>query len=129
MAGIDRWWDDLTRERAAAVLELVLNAISDDYENVEIIRRIINGYDPDEPGLKNWKALAAVPVSRLEVVNGLRELVAEGFAQASIYDPEAKDYQPVSFRPDMVSVLWFYVTEKGMEAVDRIHKRHTETAQ
>ena len=129
MAGIDRWWDDLTRDRTSALLELVLNAISDDYENVEIIRRIINGYDPDEPGLKNWKALAAVPVSRLEVVNGLRELVAEGFAQASIYDPEAKDYQPVSFRPDMVSVLWFYVTEKGMEAVDRIHKRNTETAQ
>ncbi len=129
MASIDRWWDDLTRNRAAAILELVLDAISDDYENVEIIRRIINQYDRDEPDLKDWKALAAVPVSRLEVVDALRELTAEGFAQASIYDPGAKEYQAVSFRRDMASVLCFYVTEKGMQAVDRIHKRHTETAQ
>ena len=128
MAGTDRWWDDLTRDRAAAVLELVLDAISDDYETLEIILRTINRYYRDEYDLKDWKALEAVPVSRPEVVEALRELTQERFAQASIYDAEVKQFQAVSFRPEMASVLWFYATEKGMQAVSRLHKRDAETA-
>jgi hypothetical protein len=128
VAGIDLWWDDLTRDRAAAILELVLDAISDDYENLEIILRTINRCYRSESDLKGWKALEAVPVSHLEVINALRELTQEGFAQACVFDADAKQFQAVSFRPELVTVLWFYVTDKGMNAAHRLHKRGAETA-
>jgi hypothetical protein len=126
VAGTDHWWDDLTRDRSAAILELVLDAIADDYENLEIILRTINQSYRDEPDLKDWKALEAVPVSRPEVISALRELTQEGFAQACTYDAATKRYQAVSFRVDRAGVLWFYVTDKGMRAVNRLHKRAPE---
>lgn len=122
MAATDHWWDDLTRDRSAAILELVLDAIADDYENLEMILKTINRWYPDDPELKNWKALEAVPVSRPEVVKALRELTEEGFAQACVYDAWTKQYQTVSFRRNEAPVLWFYVTEKGLRAASRLHK-------
>ena len=126
MAGIERWWDDLTRDRFSAVLELVLNAISDDYENLEIILKTINQWYRGEPELRGWKALEAVPVSRSEVVKALRELTQEGFAQACSYDAETKQFLPASFLQDNAGVLWYYVTDKGMAAVNRLLKRGSE---
>ena len=123
MAGTDHWWNDLTRDRAAALLELVLDVIADDYENLEIILRTINQWYRDEPDLKGWKALEAVPVSRPEVIKSLRVLTDEGFAQAYEYDAETKQFRRVIFREDRAGVLWFYVTDKGMHAVNRLHKR------
>jgi hypothetical protein len=126
VAGSDHWWDDLTRDRAAAVLELVLDAIADDYENLEIILRTINHYYRDVPELKDWRALQAVPVSRREVITALGELTQEGFAQACTFDAETKQYHAVNFCSDRAGMLWFYVTDKGMRAVDRIHKQTHE---
>jgi hypothetical protein len=124
--GTDHWWDDLTRDRTAAILELVLNAIADDYETLEIVLRTINQFYRDEPDLKDWKALEALPVSRPEVISALRELTQEGFAQACTYDAETKYYQAVNFHTDHASVLWFYVTDKGMRAVNGLHMRGPE---
>ena len=126
MAVTDHWWDDLTRDRSAAILELVLDAIAGDYETLEIILRTINQCYRDEPDLKDWKALRALPVSRPEVISALRELTQEGFAQAYTYDAAAKQYHAVNFRADRAGMLWFYVTDKGMRAVDQIHKRTHE---
>lgn len=126
MAGTDQWWDDLTRDRSSAILELVLDAIADDYENVEIILRKINQCYRDEPGLKGWKALDAVPVSRPEAISALRELTQEGFARACTYDPETKQYQTVNFHAGSAGVLWFYVTEKGMRTVTQLHNQIPE---
>jgi hypothetical protein len=126
VAGTDFWWDDLTRDRSAAILELVLEAISEDYENPEIILRTINQCYRDEPELEGWKALEAVPVSRREVMSALRVLTEEGFAQTYSYDVETKHYQAVSFRADLAGVLWFYITDKGMRAVNRVHKQAPE---
>jgi hypothetical protein len=128
VAGTDHWWDDLTRDRFSAVLELVLDAISDDYENLEIILRTINRWNRDVPGLKGWKALAAIPVSPPEVIKALQELTQEGFAQACDYDVETKQFLPVNFSQSRASVLWYYVTEKGMSAVNRFLKRGSETS-
>jgi hypothetical protein len=125
VAGTDHWWDDLTRDRSAAILELVLDAIADDYENLEIILKTINRCYPDDPNLKGWSALEAVPVSRSEVVKALRELTEEGFALACVYDAGTKQYQPVSFRRNEAGVLWFYVTEKGLRTASRLHKNDT----
>lgn len=122
MAGVDSWWDDLTRDRFAAILELVLNAIADDYEDIEIILKTINQWYRSEPPFKGWKALETVPVSRLEVINALRELTQDGFAQACCYNAETKRFRPVTFRQDRAGVLWYYVTEKGMDTVQRIPK-------
>jgi hypothetical protein len=122
VAATDHWWDDLTRDRSAAILELVLDAIADDYETLEIILRTINQCYRDEPDLKDWRALRALPVSRPEVISALRELTQEGFAQACTYDAETKQYHAVNFRADRAGLLWFYVTDKGMRAVGRIHK-------
>jgi hypothetical protein len=123
VADIDPWWDDLTRDRSAAVLELVLDAISEDYQNLEIILRTINRWYRGEPDLEGWEALEAVPVSRPEVIKALRELTQEGFAHACVYDAETKQFLPVGFRQDKANVLWFYVTDKGMNAINRLHKR------
>jgi len=38
----DSWWDGLVRDRFQAILELVLDAMSDDYVTVEIILKTIN---------------------------------------------------------------------------------------
>ncbi len=122
MAGIDPWWDDLTRDRSAGILELVLDAIADDYENLEVILRTINQCYQDMPELKDWRALQVVPVSRPEVVKALRELTEEGFAQASVYDAGTKQFRAVSFRQHEAGVLWFYVTEKGLRTASRLHK-------
>lgn len=122
MAGTDHWWDDLTRDRAAAILELVLDAIADDFENLEIILKTINHCYPGDPDLKGWKALDAVPVSRPEAINALRELTEEGFAQTCVYDAGTKQFRAVSFRQNEAGVLWFYVTEKGLRAASRLHK-------
>ena len=128
MAGTDHWWDDLTRDRFSAVLELVLDAIADDYENLEIILKTVNGLYRSESGLSSWKALEAVPVSRPEVIKALRELTQEGFAQACNYDPVTKQFFPVNFSQNRASVLWYYVTDKGMNAVNRLPKHGAETS-
>ncbi|MGA8182265.1 MAG: hypothetical protein WB819_01340 [Terriglobia bacterium] len=122
MASIDPWWDDLTRDRSAAILELVLNAIADDYEDLEIILKTINQCYQDVPELKDWRALQVVPVSRPEVVMALRELTEEGFAQAFVYDAGTKQFRAVSFRQHEAGMLWFYVTEKGLRTASRLHK-------
>ena len=121
MAGADHWWDDLTRDRVAAILELVLDAIADDYENLDTILKTINRWYPDDPELKGWKALDAVPVSRPEAVKALQELMDEDFARAFVYDEATKQYQAVSFRRNQAGVLWFYVTEKGLRTASHLH--------
>jgi len=110
----DNWWDGLVRDRYQAVLELVLDAMSDDYVTVEIILKTINEWDSGSRP-ETWTARSAAPVSRPEVIKSLTELVREGFAQAYIYDgPEAC---PVKFEPDKTRDLWFYPTQRGMNAV------------
>jgi hypothetical protein len=126
MGGIDGWWDDLVRDRAEAVLELVITAIADDYESVPTILASINERDPDlEPG--NWEARRAVPVSRSEVLSALRELVQEGYAQAYVLDSREPRATPVKFREGEVANLWFLVTSKGATAAERLFERISNT--
>ncbi len=114
MVNADNWWDGLVHDRFQAVLELVLDAMSDDYVSVEIILQTINEWDegsrPD-----SWEARKAAPVTRPEVIQALRELTREGFAQAYIFNgPEA---YAVDFQPGKIRDLWFYPTQRGMNAV------------
>ena len=114
MVNADSWWDGLVRDRFQAILELVLDAMSDDYVTVEIILKTINEWDGGSRP-ESWKARSAAPVTRSEVVQALRELTREGFAQAYIFNgPEA---YAVDFQPEKIRDLWFYPTKRGMNAV------------
>jgi hypothetical protein len=110
----DSWWDGLVRDRFQAVLELVLDAMSDDYVTVEIILKTINEWDAGSRP-ETWAARRAAPVTRPEVVQALRELTREGFAQAYIF--EGSEALAVDFRPAKGRDLWFYPTRRGMDAV------------
>src|SRR2546430_1782279 len=107
MVGVDSWWDALVRDRFEAILELVISAIADDYESLEIILKTINEWDADcDP--ESWAARSAAPVSRTEVVKALRELTREGYAQTYILGTEEPHVQSVDFREDEVDERWFY---------------------
>jgi hypothetical protein len=110
----DNWWDALVRDRFQAVLELVLEAIADDYETIEIILKAINEWDTERDA-ELWPARSAAPVTRPEVIKALRVLTQEGYARACIFDgSEARD---VVFREGAPADLWFYATPKGVNAV------------
>ncbi len=114
MVNVDSWWDGLSRDRFQAVLELVLDAIAEDYVTVEIIAKNINEWDGERDPAA-WAARSAAPVSRLEIIHALKELTREGYAQACVFNgPEA---QAVKFREDQLAGLWFCATEKGINAV------------
>ena len=117
MVNVDNWWDGLSRDRFAAVLELVLDAIAEDYVTVEIIGRSINEWSA-ESDATSWAARGAAPVARPEIVHALRELIQEGYAQACIFN--GHDAQVVPFRPDQLASLWFCATQKGINAIGRI---------
>lgn len=118
MVDIDRWWNDLTRDRFEAILELVAHAIASDYEKIETILKTINERYPAEPELKDWKALREVPVSRFEVIKALRELTREGYAQAYNYDAMTGTFQAVEFGKARIREPWLYATPKGIRAVN-----------
>ena len=116
MVNADSWWDGLVRDRFQAILELVLDAMSDDYVTVEIILKTINEWDGGSRP-ESWKARSAAPVTRPEVIRAVRELTREGFAQACVFNgPEAC---VVEFHPSRVRELWFYPTKRGMNAVSQ----------
>jgi hypothetical protein len=120
VGNVDSWWDALVRDRSQAILELVLNAIADDYESLEIILKSINEWE-SENNSGSWAAMSAVPVSRPEVVKALRVLTAESYAQAYIFAAGEGSARPVDFHKEAVDDLWFYATPKGMQAVKHLH--------
>ncbi len=126
MVSIDSWWDSRTRDRLEAILELVLDAVADDYERLDMIIAAINESYPVDPALKEWAALKAAPVSRHEAVQALRELTGEGYAQAYVYDAIENRFQAVGFDKEKINDLWFYATPKGINAVKQFPPRHNE---
>jgi hypothetical protein len=116
VVNVDSWWDSLVRDRFQAVLELVLDGISDEDVTVEIILKNINEWDGGRDP-ESWAARSAAPVSRPEVIRALGELTREGYAQAYIFDGEGT--QVVDFRPGQLADVWLRATPKGINAVKR----------
>jgi hypothetical protein len=112
----DSWWDGLVRDRFQAVLELVLDAISEDYVTVEIILKNINEWD-GERDETTWKARSAAPVSRPEVIRSLKELTRERYAQACIFN--GHEAEVIEFQSRQLTDVWFCATEKGIKAVKK----------
>jgi hypothetical protein len=110
----DNWWDGLVHDRFEAVLKLVLDAISEDYVTVEIILQNINEWDRERDP-DDWAPRSAAPVSRPEVIDALRELIRERYAQACVFN--GQEAHVVDFRPGELSDVWFCATQKGINAV------------
>ncbi len=114
MVNVDSWWDGLSHDRFEAVLQLALDAISEDYVTVEIIEKNINEWDGDrDPSM--WAARSAAPVSRPEIIHALQELTREGYTQACVFD--GQEARAVRFRADHLADVWFCATQKGMNAI------------
>lgn len=122
MVSVDSWWDGLVRDRSAAILELVLDTMADDYESLETILLSLNEWG-DSSDLEAWPAARAIPVSRAEVIRALRELTDEGYAQSYILDTKEPFAKPVEFQKEQVDDLWFYVSPKGANALKQLHRR------
>jgi hypothetical protein len=116
----ETWWDSLVRDRFRAVLELTLDAISDDYATVDIIVQTVNEWDEGSRS-DAWEAREAVPVSRPEVVRALKELTREGFVQAYLLSDS--ETLPVELDSARIGDFWFYPTRRGMNALKRISNR------
>lgn len=116
MPSIDGWWDSQVRGRAEDVLELVLNAIAEDYESVGDILQSINVWDKDIYTVNDWPALRAIPVSRREVIQALAVLIGHGYARAYRLDTSGARAEPVEFAEGEAGRLWFYATPAGVEA-------------
>ncbi len=119
MVSIDSWWDSRVRDRSQALLELVINAIADDYESLEIIHKSINEWDEDLSA-ESWPARSAVPVSRHEIIKALEELTREGYAQTYVFSSNEPYAQAVEFRKEGIDDLWFYLTPRGISAVKQL---------
>lgn len=122
MVNANPWWNDLTRDRVEALLQLVLDSITDDFGDIDLVVKTLNEDYAREPGLEGWKAMAALPVSRSEVASALRELVEDGFAQAYAYDAATRGFHAVNPPRGRMIGIWFYATEKGLRAVNELHK-------
>ena len=114
MVNADNWWDGLARDRFRLILELVLDAISEDYVTVEIIEKNINEWD-SERDPTSWVARSAVPVARPEIIHALTELIRERYAQACVFD--GQESRVIRFEPDQAAGVWFCATPKGLNAI------------
>jgi hypothetical protein len=81
--------------------------MANDYEDLEIL--------VDEV-LKFASEIGHAP-SRMEIIEGLEQLINEGLAQAYILSPTSPHATPVNFRRNDVDGLWFYVTPEGKRLV------------
>ncbi len=98
--------------RSEFVRRLVLNSITDDYENVDQV--ILRDVAEDA-------AKCGLTVERPEVVNALAALIEDGLAKAYILDAYSTDSSPeLQGMPPMDVVeedfkTYFLITKKGMD--------------
>ena len=98
--------------RAKWIADLVLDVFADDYENFEMI----------EKEVKEWTGDDKQPIpTRTELLNALRVLTAEEYAQAYLYNDATFAFAPVPYAEQRLQDLWFYATPKGIEHVKRHH--------
>jgi hypothetical protein len=111
-------------DREEIVRLLVLNAISDDYENID--QCVLSD-------VGHWAVKLGLRIERAEIVAALTWLVENGMAKA--YDLLARDphTQAIDGMPSVTAVeydfrTYFYITEKGMDLhlapnpiLDKIH--------
>ncbi len=97
-------------ERRAIILrESVMNSIADDYENFD---RII-GWATE------YISAQGLQSSREELLAILKQLIADGYAQAYLLSPKPPYSTPVPFSTRDVDNLWFCLTPSGLSAIKK----------
>lgn len=82
-----------------------LNAVCDDYENVESIRDEVRRSSHGN-------------VTDREIVESLHELVREGMVQAAEVDSVTGEFITRGLMSDGLSGMWFVITPKGRVELD-----------
>jgi hypothetical protein len=101
------------KELDQSLRELVLRAISDDYENFDRILEDVTG----------WAAERHFTPDRLSILRALEGLISDGYAQAYLLSsgPPGKA-EAVMYSADCLDELWFYVTLEGKQLTRKLQK-------
>jgi hypothetical protein len=97
-------------ERSELIRRLVLNAICDDYENVD---QIIF------PQVSTDGAKLGLTIVRADVVDALATLISDGLAKAYVLTPDTGSRDLPGMPPlhvvEELFETYFYITQKGMD--------------
>jgi len=91
------------RTKAQGIKDLVLRAISDDYESLDIITRQISQFEESRD----------LRIADEEVRTALGELIQDNLAQAFRLSPWPPHAVAVPFAYESANELWFYATPPG----------------
>ena len=103
----------------SSIEQLVLNAASDDFENLEHIYRSISlefsseNFKPTDPKSFYWREAANAP-SLAAVADTVQKLTIEGLLQARTESGTAPNHQRDS---KFVWQAWFHATKEAIEAL------------
>ena len=85
---------------------LVLERVSDDYENLELI---------SEPLTEKHNAIG---LDEVKIVRILRKIAVAGWIDVFRYDVEKQEYVPAEFDGETpTDELWFYISRIGIEVL------------
>jgi hypothetical protein len=88
----------------------ILDAVADDYEDLETV-----------VGEAERQASAAGSrASREGVVQGLEDLVSQGYVQCYSFSRSSGKFEPHPFTRALAQDLWFYVTPQGKKIVESL---------
>jgi hypothetical protein len=89
-----------------ALEELIMDAIANDYEDLEMIRHEV----------KKWSAPDANPPSITDIVEGLVALIDKGLARAYRLSPHTEVVEDFRNAP-CLDELYFYISPRGKAAL------------
>jgi len=90
-----------------------LSWISDDYENIQHIKDVLERHD-------------SINALEEDLLASLGKLVGEKLAQAYEYDQAKQEYIKVEPSRDKSSVQWFYITKAGADCLYENRRIHPE---
>jgi hypothetical protein len=96
------------------IKELVLRAISDDYERFERVLDYVT----------TWAIERGTAANLNRVIDALRALIGEGYAQAySLSASPRAEAEAVAFSEGFLNDQWFYVTLAGKDLARSLQSR------
>jgi hypothetical protein len=88
----------------------VLEAVSNDYENLETILKQV----------QPWALEEGSSISRSQVIDAIEWAINEGYAEAYLLFPVEPHVKEAAFSRAELSDLWFRVTAKGKKFVEAL---------
>jgi hypothetical protein len=91
------------KDKASFVRDCVITTVSDDFEDFKIVFR----------ETKRMAASRKLKVSKEDVAEAIRRLIAEGYAEAYVLSTRSPHSRKVKYTRDRLHELWFYATPRG----------------